>query len=56
MRAGYKRFYELDGMSRNAFRKIRDMGKKSEAEIEEALKSRGMRLKDKGERREDGEA
>lgn len=56
LRAGYKQFYELDGMSRNAFRKIRDMGKKSEAEIEEALKSRGMRLKDKHERREDDEA
>lgn len=56
LRAGYKQFYEIDGMSRNAFRKIRDMGKKSEAEIEEALKSRGMRLKDKDERREDGEA
>lgn len=56
LRAGYKRFYELDGMSRNAFRKIRYMGKKSEAEIEEALKTRGMRIKDKDERREDGEA
>lgn len=44
LRAGYKQFCELDGMSRNAFREIRNMGKKSETEIEEALKSRGMRL------------
>ena len=44
LRAGYKQFCELDGMSRNAFRQIRNMGKKSETEIEEALKSRGMRL------------
>ena len=51
LRAGYKQFYELDGMSRNAFRGIRNMGKKSETEIEEALKSRGMRLKDMGERK-----
>lgn len=56
LRAGYREFFELDGISRNAFRKIKDMGKKSEAEIEEALKSRGMRIKDKDERREDGEA
>lgn len=51
LRAGYREFFELDGMSRNAFRKIRDMGKKSEAEIEEALKSRNMRIKDKDERK-----
>lgn len=55
LRAGYREFFELDGISRNAFRKIKDMGKKSEAEIEEALKSRGMRIKDKDERREDVE-
>ena len=55
LRAGYRNFFELDGISRNAFRKIKDMGKKSEAEIEEALKLRGMRIKDKAERREDGE-
>lgn len=54
LRAGYREFFELDGMSRNAFRKIKDMGKKSEAEIEKALKSRGMRIKDKDGRREDG--
>jgi DNA-directed RNA polymerase alpha subunit len=51
LRAGYREFFELDGMSRNAFRKIKDMGKKSEAEIEKALKSRGMRIKDKDERK-----
>lgn len=55
LRAGYKEFFELDGISRNAFRKIKNIGKKSEAEIEEALKSRGMRIKDKDERREGGE-
>jgi DNA-directed RNA polymerase alpha subunit len=51
LRAGYREFFELDGMSRNAFRKIKDMGKKSEAEIEKALKSRNMRIKDKDERK-----
>lgn len=51
LRAGYREFFELDGISRNAFRKIKDMGKKSEAEIEEALKSRNMRIKDKDERK-----
>ena len=51
LRAGYRDFFELDGMSRNAFRKIKNMGKKSEAEIEKVLKSRGMRIKDKDERK-----
>lgn len=53
LRAGYKQFCELDGMSRNAFREIRNMGKKSETEIEEALKSRGMRLAEYKKREEE---
>lgn len=56
LRAGYREFFELDGISRNAFRKIKNMGKKSEAEIEKALRSRGMRIKDKDECKEDDEA